>query len=100
MATPSVTSTGSLEVLLPSGATKAIPWLLDAPIEGDGNGTALLLLHGASGGADSGNLPALAAAAAAAGSPCLRITARSSSLDHRVAVTKVGGLVVYNGSVV
>lgn len=88
MAGPAETTSGTLTVLLPTGAAKAVPWLLDAPGERHQSGTALLLLHGASGDAGSGNLPALAAAAAAAGCACLRITARSSSLDHRVAVTK------------
>ena len=68
---------------------KRVPWIVDLPPDDRPSTLALCLAHGAGGDASSGNLPALAAACAAAGVPCLRFTARGGSLQHRINVTKV-----------
>lgn len=82
---------GSLDVLLPSGKRKEVPWLVDAaPAHPGGPQLAVCLMHGASGGASSGHLPALAAAVVSAGLPCLRFTCRGGSVEHRAEVCKVG----------
>lgn len=80
---------GSLDVLLPSGKRKEVPWLVDAaPAHPGGPQLAVCLMHGASGGASSGHLPALAAAVVSAGLPCLRFTCRGGSVEHRAEVCK------------
>ncbi|KAL4451920.1 hypothetical protein ABPG75_007582 [Micractinium tetrahymenae] len=80
---------GSLDVVLPSGKRKQVPWLVDAPPAPPGGAQlAVCLMHGASGGSDSGHLPALAAAVVSAGLPCLRFTCRGGSVEHRAEVCK------------
>ncbi len=84
---------GSLDVLLPSGKSKQVPWLVDAvPASPGGPRLAVCLMHGASGGASSGHLPALAAAVVSAGWPCLRFTCKGGSVEHRAEVCKVRGV--------
>lgn len=84
---------GEIGVLL-GKRQKVAPYTLNLPQSGASTVTksvarphaAVCLLHGAGGDHSSGNLPALAAACAGAGVPCLRFTCRGGSLQHRIAV--------------
>lgn len=86
---------GRVEVALPSGKMKTVPFIIDGPGARQGDDAvaepsmAVCLLHGAGGDASSGHLPALAAACAAARLPCLSFTSRGGNLEHRIEVCKV-----------
>jgi predicted alpha/beta-hydrolase family hydrolase len=78
---------GHLELLLGKKA-KPTPYTLNLPQSTTAvpQSTAVCLLHGAGGDHRSGHLPAIAAACAGAGVPCLRFTCRGGNLQHRIAV--------------
>jgi predicted alpha/beta-hydrolase family hydrolase len=84
-------TTGTLTV----DAKLAVPWQLDLPpstVPDSSTRAALVFTHGASGDLSTGQLPAYAAAAAAVGFPCVRMTCKSSSVATRARAIQVRGV--------
>jgi hypothetical protein len=78
---------GHLEVQL-AKTKKDVPYTVTRLTRQQAGQLAVCLMHGASGGKDSGHLPSTAEACVMAGFPCLRFTCRGGNLQHRIAVCK------------
>jgi predicted alpha/beta-hydrolase family hydrolase len=74
----------------PKAVDRELPWVLNLPAPGSkASSCGVLLTHGAGGDLNSGVLPQVAAALAAAGVPVLRFTCKPVHLQTRCTAMRV-----------